>query len=73
MLIIGLPPVRENHTPRLHLWTDCRVITHPVLKRALEVLQNLARKGSPNNALPRDGRGDRGVERSADPTCSLST
>ena len=38
------PPVGENHTPRLHLWTDCQVITNPVLKRALEVLQNLARK-----------------------------
>jgi exodeoxyribonuclease-5 len=42
--IIALPPVGENHTPRLHLWTDCQVITNPVLKRALEVLQNLARK-----------------------------
>ena len=42
--IIGLAPVGENHTPRLHLWTDCQVITNPVLKRALEVLQNLARK-----------------------------
>jgi ATP-dependent exoDNAse (exonuclease V) beta subunit len=42
--IIGLPPIGENHTPRLHLWTDCQVITNLVLKRALEVLQNLARK-----------------------------
>jgi ATP-dependent exoDNAse (exonuclease V) beta subunit len=42
--IIGLPPVGENQTPRLHLWTDCQVITNSVLKRALEVLQNLARK-----------------------------
>lgn len=42
--VIGLPPVGENHTPRLHLWTDCQVIANPVLKRALEVLQNLARK-----------------------------
>jgi|GEM_PF-197182 len=42
--IIGLPPIGENQTPRLHLWTDCQVITNPVLKRALEVLQNLARK-----------------------------
>ena len=42
--IIGLPPIGENQTPRLHLWTDCQVITNLVLKRALEVLQNLARK-----------------------------
>ena len=42
--IIWLPPIGENHTPRLHLRTDCQVITNPVLKRALEVLQNLARK-----------------------------
>ena len=42
--IIGLPALGENQTPRLHLWTDCQVITNPVLKRALEVLQNLARK-----------------------------
>jgi hypothetical protein len=26
------------------LWTDCQVITNPILKRTLEVLQNLARK-----------------------------
>lgn len=42
--IIALPSAGENHTPRLHLWTDCQVITNTVLKRALEVLQNLARK-----------------------------
>lgn len=42
--IIGLPLVGENQPPRLHLWTDCQVITNPILKRALEVLQNLARK-----------------------------
>jgi hypothetical protein len=29
---------------RLHLWTDRSAITHPVLGRTLEVLQNLARK-----------------------------
>jgi ATP-dependent exoDNAse (exonuclease V) beta subunit len=46
-VIIALPPVGENHSPRLHLWTDCRDITNPVLKRALEVLQNLARKARP--------------------------
>jgi exodeoxyribonuclease-5 len=43
-VIIGLPPVEESQTPRLDLWTDCQVITNPILKRALEVLQNLARK-----------------------------
>jgi exodeoxyribonuclease-5 len=42
--ILGLPLVGENQTPRLHLWTDCQDITNPVLKRTLEVLQNLARK-----------------------------
>jgi exodeoxyribonuclease-5 len=42
--IIALPPVGENQTPRLHLWTDCQVITNPILKCTLEVLQNLARK-----------------------------
>jgi EcoEI R protein C-terminal len=42
--IIALPPIGENHSPHLHLWTDCQVITNSVLKRALEVLQNLARK-----------------------------
>ncbi len=42
--IIGLPTVAENQTPRLDLWTDCQFITNPILKHALEVLQNLARK-----------------------------
>jgi ATP-dependent exoDNAse (exonuclease V) beta subunit len=42
--IIALPSVGENQIPRLHLWTDCQIITNTVLKRALEVLQNLARK-----------------------------
>jgi exodeoxyribonuclease-5 len=32
-VIIALPPVGENHSPRLHLWTDYRDITNPVLKR----------------------------------------
>jgi ATP-dependent exoDNAse (exonuclease V) beta subunit len=31
-------------TQRLHLWTDPRLINHPVLKQTLVVLQNLARK-----------------------------
>jgi ATP-dependent exoDNAse (exonuclease V) beta subunit len=42
--IIGLPRIGKKQIPQLHLWTDCQVITNPVLKRALEVLQNLARK-----------------------------
>jgi exodeoxyribonuclease-5 len=42
--IIALPAVGERQTQRLHLWTDCQAITNTVLKRALEVLQNLARK-----------------------------
>ncbi len=36
---------REDGPPtRLHLWTDRSTITHPILGRTLEVLQNLARK-----------------------------
>jgi exodeoxyribonuclease-5 len=42
--IIGLPPVGESQTPRLDLWTDCQVVANPILKHALEVLQNLARR-----------------------------
>ena len=42
--IMALPPVGEGHIPRLHLWTDCQAIGHPVLKRTMEVLQNLARR-----------------------------
>jgi ATP-dependent exoDNAse (exonuclease V) beta subunit len=42
--IMALPPREEQNTPHLHLWTDVQLITNPVLKRTLEVLQNLARK-----------------------------
>jgi ATP-dependent exoDNAse (exonuclease V) beta subunit len=39
-------PARQNGLPpQLHLWTDRSTITHPILGRALEVLQSLARKG----------------------------
>jgi exodeoxyribonuclease-5 len=42
---IAALPAREDGPPtRLHLWTDRSTITHPILGRALEVLQNLARK-----------------------------
>ena len=42
---IAVLPVPENGPPpRLHLWTDRSAITHPVLGRTLDVLQNLARK-----------------------------
>jgi ATP-dependent exoDNAse (exonuclease V) beta subunit len=42
---IAALPARENAPPpRLHLWTDRGTITHPILNRTLEVLQNLARK-----------------------------
>jgi exodeoxyribonuclease-5 len=41
--IIGLPAVDEV-AQRLQLWTDRELITHPILGRALEVLQTLARK-----------------------------
>jgi len=42
--ITALPPRDDHQSPHLHLWTDCQIITNPVLKRTLEVLQNLARK-----------------------------
>jgi len=42
---IAALPARENGPPsQLHLWTDRSAIVHPILSRALEVLQNLARK-----------------------------
>jgi ATP-dependent exoDNAse (exonuclease V) beta subunit len=42
---IAALPAREDGPPtRLHLWTDRSTITHPILGRTLEVLQNLARK-----------------------------
>jgi ATP-dependent exoDNAse (exonuclease V) beta subunit len=42
---IAALPARENGLPpQLHLWTDRSAITHPVLGRTLEVLQNLARR-----------------------------
>ena len=43
-VIAALPTAEGRPSPRLHLWTDRSAITHPVLGRALEVLQNLARK-----------------------------
>jgi ATP-dependent exoDNAse (exonuclease V) beta subunit len=42
--IMALPAVGESQIPRLQLWTDCQFIINPVLRRVLEVLQNLARK-----------------------------
>ena len=42
--IAALPAPEDGPPPRLHLWTDRSAITHPVLGRTLEVLQNLARK-----------------------------
>lgn len=42
--IAALPAPQDGPPPRLHLWTDRSAITHPVLGRTLEVLQNLARK-----------------------------
>ena len=42
---IAALPAREYGPPtRLHLWTDRSTITHPILGRTLEVLQNFARK-----------------------------
>ena len=42
--IAALPAREDGPPPRLHLWTDRGTITHPILGRTLEVLQNLARK-----------------------------
>jgi exodeoxyribonuclease-5 len=42
--IAALPAPENGPPPRLHLWTDRSAITHPVLGRSLDVLQNLARK-----------------------------
>ncbi len=42
--IAALPAREDGPPPRLHLWTDRGTITHPILNRTLEVLQNLARK-----------------------------
>jgi ATP-dependent exoDNAse (exonuclease V) beta subunit len=42
--IAALPAREHGPSPRLHLWTDRGAITHPILGRTLEVLQNLARK-----------------------------
>jgi ATP-dependent helicase/nuclease subunit A len=42
--IAALPARQDGSSPQLHLWTDRSTITHPILGRTLEVLQNLARK-----------------------------
>ena len=42
--IIALPSREDHQAPHIHLWTDCQITNNPVLKRTLEVLQNLARK-----------------------------
>ena len=42
--IPALPAFENGPPPTLHLWTDRSAITHPILSRTLEVLQNLARK-----------------------------
>ena len=42
--IAALPAREDGPPPRLHLWTDRSTITHPILGRTLEVLQNFARK-----------------------------
>jgi exodeoxyribonuclease-5 len=42
--IIALPSRADHHAPHLHLWTECQIISNPVLKRTLEVMQSLARK-----------------------------
>jgi exodeoxyribonuclease-5 len=43
-VIAALPAREDGPLPRLHLWTDRTAITHPILNRAFEVLQSLARK-----------------------------
>jgi exodeoxyribonuclease-5 len=42
--ISALLPREGRPPPQLHIWTDRRSITHPLLGHTLEVLQNLARK-----------------------------
>jgi superfamily I DNA/RNA helicase len=42
--IVALPVAPGGAPPRLHLWTDRDAVSHPVLNRTLEVLQNLARR-----------------------------
>ena len=42
--IAALPSTPDGAPPRLHLWTDCAAVTDPILGRALEVLQSLARR-----------------------------
>ena len=43
-IIAALPATGTGPSPRIHLWTDHAAVGHPVLSRALEVLQALARK-----------------------------
>ena len=64
--IIALPSREDHQAPHIHLWTDCQIINNPVLKRTLEVLQNLARKARQTTPYHLAGRGHRGVARSAD-------
>jgi exodeoxyribonuclease-5 len=42
--IAALPSTPDGAPPRLHLWTDCAAVNDPILGRALEVLQSLARR-----------------------------
>jgi ATP-dependent exoDNAse (exonuclease V) beta subunit len=42
--VMALPAPPGGGMARLHLWTDREHITHPVLNRVLEVMQNLARR-----------------------------
>jgi ATP-dependent exoDNAse (exonuclease V) beta subunit len=42
--IVALPPRENGAAGRLYLWTDLADVQNPILRRALEVLQNLARR-----------------------------
>ena len=42
--IVALPDRPDGAPSSLHLWTDRETVSHPVLNRGLEVLQNLARR-----------------------------
>jgi exodeoxyribonuclease-5 len=55
--IATLPAREDGLPPRLHLWIDRSLITHPILGRTLEVLQNLARKARTTTPYPRGGPG----------------
>ena len=43
-VVVALPLRPDGSPSQLYLWTDPGAVSHPVLSRTLEILQNLARK-----------------------------